>query len=153
MDEDERRRQKKEFNKTEDVTKFLDGLRISVAPAIAEIRSFNLCARQCGRHESPSRSVRRDPAFVPRKCGIVPPLLEKTDDTDKLKVVWPQLRPVPPYCGSTNVLPFFAPFAKKEPGGAAEARSSSEEDTSDDGVGPGFRWPDFDSQIRMMLAT
>jgi len=43
---DELRRQKKQFNKPEEATKFLDVLRISVAPPTAGISSVDLPARE-----------------------------------------------------------------------------------------------------------
>ena len=59
---DELRRQKKQFNKPEEATKFLDVLRISVTPATAGISSVDLPAREV------SQATRTSSAAA-RRCG------------------------------------------------------------------------------------
>ncbi len=117
---DERRRQKRTFNKTEDSTKFLDASR-SVAQATAGISSADWPAREIWPPRCALFLLRRNPAFVPRKRGRVPPPLEKTDETDRLKA-GPAAAAV-----RTSLLRehesaplFFAPSRGKKPAGAVE---------------------------------
>ena len=124
---DEPRRQKNRFNKTGIATKFLDALRIGGAGDSRTQQRRLGGSRKRRHHDTPCSCLRRTPAFVQRKNALIPSLLEKTDGTDRLKVVWPPRRLVPPYCGSTKVLPFFCePFARKELAGLAEVLLTGE---------------------------
>jgi len=127
---DERRRQEKQFNKTEVSTKVLDASRIWVAPATQESAAPTCRLANDGRHDAPRSCSAEIPHSSLESVGESLLPWRRSMRPIGWRRVRPPRRPVPPYCGSTKVLPFFFALARKETGGSGRGAPDPAEDTS-----------------------